>query len=280
MSLDRYNEIILAEARKHPVGLNISMACPACRDRKGLATDAPMAEKLYFVREGGAVAVHCFSASCSMSGYIPDNSSVGQFNKTPKTITPRKYIGKLTTLPVEQRRWLASYGLTEEQITTNRFRWCPERQYVHKPIINGLGAPVGEWLKYRGDDPNMPKNMVFKHLDYPMIDFPVGGKSHKLLQSTQVVVEDPISMLKVNQVTESCAILGTGLSTEMVFLLRGLTDRLILFFDADATQKALGYMNNKGHLMPIQVLPSQLGYDPKDLAPGELVNLLSQYKGT
>lgn len=273
---NKYEEIILAHARDAPIGMQSAMECPACRARKGVSADEHIASKLYFVREGGIVSYLCFSASCGIKGYIADTASVGMF-PSAKQFKPRKFLGKLTLPGKEALEYLRSYNIRNQQITANRFRWNPEGNYLYKPIFNAFSGQIGEWLKQIGEGDG-PKNLVFKEVDVPLVDFPVEDTPRPFLTDSLVVVEDPISMLRVSQLTPASALLGTHMSTEVAFMYRGLTDRLILMLDPDATAKAFTIMQNREHILPIKVAPAPAGYDPKDLNTTDLLELLRPFR--
>ena len=85
-----------------------------------------------------------------------------------------------------------------------------------------------------------------------------------------VVVEDIISATRLRQFGESCALLGTALSTEKVKAIRESNSRIILALDSDATTKAIKYKQEYS-LFFNEFKVVQLEKDPKDLSQTEIL---------
>lgn len=105
-----------------------------------------------------------------------------------------------STWPLEPRVWLYKSGLSNATIKANGFYWCERIKRVVLPVLNG--SKLVYW-QARGFDPDRPKYLN------PKIDKPV-YKSGPLGTGPIVLTEDILSAVKVGQIAEAWARLGTG----------------------------------------------------------------------
>lgn len=265
-----YEHIIRGVAEKAPIGQNTPMKCPYCMARK--RTD-DIAEKMYVVRELGTIKYTCFSASCGARGILADNTSAGRSN-SGAAFVPKRYTGVLGDLD-KAKSLISKYHISV--VTAEHQGWRESKDYLYMPVFNMHEAKIGECLKRISNDRTKPKNLTYKLQDYPLLHFPRYMGTKPLDDSAIVVVEDIISSIRVGTLQDSAALLGTNLSFEMMMLLRATGKaKLLIFLDADATDKAFHYQRKYGHLMDVRVLPSERGYDPKDLTKVELATRLKR----
>lgn len=268
--MNKYKELIKAEAIKVDVGINHAIKCPWCIERKGTED---IAAKLYIVRELGLIKYFCQSASCHVKGIIRDESSIGKAASGSK-FKAKRYYKPLLTLRGPALEFAEKYNITLEEANDNGWRYAYSENYLYIPIRNHYGGHIADYLKNLGEiNDTRPKNLLLKHADVPLIHWPYSTLTAKKTDKL-VAVEDPISSLIVGRSVDTVSILGTHLSAEAVMLLRGLKYKgLVLFLDYDAAGAAFKYKNKYNHWIPIEVMTPPKGYDPKDLSDAEIIKL-------
>ena len=242
-----------------PEGTTNSLTCPSCHG--GHNAD----RSLSITKEDGLVKWICYRAKCGFRGIRGDNLN----NVTTTTVNtyqaPVSYDRELFPLPDRMRDMLsARYYLSDDAL--DRFKWTGDALCFD--IKNDMGVVTGQWLK--GSD--------FKKR-YAVADamhWEWSSYTEHANADTCVLVEDPISALRVSQHCHAVALLGTNLSSEQANELADMFDRVVVMLDADAWDKATAMCMRYGILFDrMSYLTWVSERDPKDMQEDELIEVLS-----
>lgn len=259
------------EARSKEIGVTHRMRCPWCMERKG-TTD--IAENLIFVRELGTLKYYCHSASCGAKGILADDGSLGK-SGVGRKFSPKRHTKPLLSIKGPALKFVQRYGITEQEYSSNGWKLSPSDNYLYVPILNHMSYHIADYLKNLGEvNRDRPKNLIYKHSDVPLLHWPITKPS--ITDSGHVlVVEDPISSIITGRTIPTVSILGTSMRLEQMFFLKGLQIKgVLLMLDPDATGKAFKIKNQYQHILPIKVVVSPKGYDPKDLVQADIKQLV------
>lgn len=240
--------------------------CPCPRQKPGVFT---------VTREEDGLVYNCFSAGCSERGVCGSRSGE---RRPPPPPEPKTYGGELVLPPALLLDDLYTlYSLERHDIKRSGWRWAPHSERLYFPLYNMQHEQVGEQLKRWSPEPGRPKSETFKWSD-PL--YHVTSEFWRY-PGPVVLVEDPISALKVGKVAKCVALLGTHLSQAVVHELVTYTDvsGLICMLDPDTWEMpvnpALKIIDSYRCMFPEGVRAIRLSADPKAVSYDELEELLS-----
>ena len=247
-----------------PIGVQIRAVCPFCKQRKNSKE-----ETLTVLREEGVIKYMCFSASCNKRGYIGDVSSVGK-RGTSKEFTPKHWHGDVTALTEKAINYLQDRcGLYGEVLRVNRIKSTEVggEPYLHINIIDYNFKVIADYLKNIGViTKHTPKNFLYVKENRPLLYFPKGVDRYDPPPNKLLVVEDPLSSIKVKQVCPVAALLGTNMNeTDLLSIKNSGFKEVLLWLDTDATDKAYKIASDLRHILPITVIPNTSNVDPKEM---------------
>ena len=255
-----------------------AMVCPFCQDdweTEGRPSYWRPEKSFSVTREPAGYLYHCYRATCvrgNKGGLIADKPYI-KGHTAKKEFKPRFYDGPLVDIPEKvYANMVGRYGIDLGDIKRLGWRWAKNNSRLYVPITDARGYIIGEWLKTSKKE-HKPKTLLNRHNDVPMVYCPQldsPGTRSRLL-----VVEDPISAVKLSDIWYTCAALGTHISEDMVAQwIREEVKHIVLILDGDAVNKAMKYMKRYNGLINIsvQILPD--GKDPKDLSYEELEDRL------
>lgn len=268
-------------AERVPEGKNYAFECPFC-----MATHE---RKFYITREGGSIRYICLRASCGERGVLTsDGRQDTCVHKESLRTNPILVQTRQTnTLPTRRcLTWLyQAYGTTDRVLLENGLRCCHRTNSLVFPIYhyNTSGVegyyykqlpPELETEEYKGPLSNLrgrpTKCMLYWETDnFLGIYIPINSS----IAETMVVVEDPLSAIKVSQLHPTLALLGTNLKEDTAaFLHQNGVRKLIWMLDADATDKSLKFSRKYALMFDSKIVPMKK--DPKDTPIEELKCLL------
>jgi hypothetical protein len=217
--------------------------CPQCNGGNSQ-------EKSFSIRRESLIKIwyKCWRASCrlrgvidSVGGFVADSPWEQEADKRPDVeIQGRRYEGMLGPLTEDHKKFLAGkYGLDEKDLDEGEVRLADSGRFafhVHSPSY----AVRGLTLRTFETNSKFPK---WDH--YPVRNDLLWAGWYIRPEITHtfrpiVVVEDPISALKVSRHYLSCYLMGTDISPDKLSeILRIGRDRsVVIALDKDATAKA------------------------------------------
>lgn len=172
-----------------------------------------------------------------------------------------------STWPLEPRVWLYKSGLSNATIKAHGFYWCERIKRVVLPVING--SKLVYW-QARGFDPDRPKYLN------PKIDKPV-YKSGPYCAGPIVLTEDILSAVKVGQIAEAWARLGTGpLSDTLLIELASTGREIAVWLDPDeAGIKGRQRIGSQLRALGVSVRIIRAEQDPKYYSLDQIKELLA-----
>lgn len=167
-----------------------------------------------------------------------------------------------TNIPKEPYGWLKKYSLTNEEIVNNNLLWSSSAQMLIFPYYGdnneiifwqGRYFPARKPKVYTGGDNN--------HI--------VLLRCSNLYPSTVVVVEDPVSAIKVSRIADCHPLFGSNLSIHNATHLSRYYDNLILWLDQDKTKEMIKFAERYKFLFKnIKIISTEK--DPKENSDEEL----------
>ena len=225
---DRYSNI--AECiedilhRRQP-DTNIRYFCPVCGENEG---------KLELIYDTSITAVkgRCWRASCdtrvfrqlqgmewvrAVSRETLSNSKASKFYDTS---LPRDYIP--AQMPKSYYQWLQAHYITDEVIKDAGIGWSQERERLIFPSI--ADGVEGYCARSNTTKPKWVNKLTLQA--YPSLN--------RRMEGTLVLVEDPISALRIGEVCDAGCVAGTKPAKKVLdFLNVEWYDQVILWLDSD-----------------------------------------------
>lgn len=232
--------------------------CPACNG--GMNGDRALAVS----RREGKLLWICYRASCAFKG--SSNSSVGYTGTSP--VNTRGATGRWIAREAEQipervgELLLQRYSIGPGEISRGKLGWSDGRLVM--PVISSTGEPEG--CTMRSFDGAKPKSLA--HTEPDALAWYRNRSSGAL-----VIVEDQLSAIVASKYVNAVALLGTNLNQSRATEIRKARfSRVLLALDADAFDKAVGYVRKYRSYLPMELL--RLDKDIKDMKDEEVVTLL------
>ena len=259
--MSEHDEILLECADQQP-DVWVLHFCPFCR--------AEHENKLATKVTPEGIVYSCWRAKCGAKGFIRssmDASWVHSQTSAPK-FTPKPYYGLTGCIPHEVLETLEErYELTEDILVQNLVTYSPKYHELVLPVFDVGGQRTAVYTKKIEKPADGRKTFLFTERPGPYYHIPSIEFS-----DTLVVVEDPLSAMKLGAFTAAVALLGTSLNQEVALALRQRWSNLVIMLDNDATNKAYEMAKNWGALFHTRVVP--MIKDPKDTPAAELKELL------
>jgi hypothetical protein len=162
-------------------------------------------------------------------------------------------------IPIEPKRWLLSYGITNEEISKYNIAWDANKQVLI------LHYTQTYWQgRCFGDQPT-------KYLSKGIKPLTIFGNGN-----TIVCVEDILSAIKIARLEpEICAtpLLGSSMSLETTQSLSERFNKVLIWLDRDKAKDAIRISRNlkqRGVNSNVVISPK----DPKEYTKGELIEWL------
>lgn len=264
---DRKLESLLSEIPAHS---NMAgLICPYCNggDKK---------EKSFSVTRNEYLALYiCHRASCGVRGrrLIPNSIGGVITDAGVKYPDEPKYYKKATLdIPEDiEDLLLKKYHLTKADLFRADIKWAPDEKpsgRLYFPLRSYHGISWGCVLR------SMDKKANPKSLTYLFKDGQGRGAwwVNHLMDDCVVVVEDPISAIRLQKYVTSVALLGTNLSFATVDDIKGKMNNkhgtILIALDKDATAQAIKLAIQYNLILPITV--AMLDKDIKDMTDDEL----------
>jgi hypothetical protein len=227
-------------------------------------------KSLRIERKGdGTITAHCFR--CGESGsYNP-----GATRRVTTEVEPKKVsvynLGALEydpfEWPVKASAWLYKYGITNEEITSNKIAWSAVQRRVVLPITWN-SENTGYQLRHIYDDDTGPKYITVQQHKTPSM-------SIKGLNDGIVICEDILSTIKVSRVQRAMALLSTNIMSGHLADVVETYDKFWVWLDMDNSQVirgALKLMKTLELFGSVKLL--RTGSDPKTYNEMEIKRLL------
>lgn len=232
--------------------------CPACRG--GFHGDKALAVS----RRDGKLLWICYRASCGFKG--SSAPSVG-YTRT-KSVSTRGATGRWIARDAEQlpervaELLLQRYSIGPSEIVRGKLGWADGR--VVLPVMSATGEMDGSTL--RSLDGTKPKSL--SHTEPDALAWYRNRGSDML-----VIVEDQLSAIVASKYVNAVALLGTNLNQSRATEIRKARfSKVLLALDADAFDKAVGYVRKYRSYLPMELL--RLDKDIKDSTDEEVQQLL------
>jgi len=259
-------DIVALEGDQLRVGSSIYIDCPSC-GRK---------DKMGITRTNDGILFHCFSSHCGRSG-ISGGASYDHGNNEVQQ-KARRYVGHTNGLTDEDRAFfLERFGISPRKMPMEMLR-AGERYFF--PIRDFDGQQIGEVLRqpsWSGEPiaplagvPRAAKAVTYIERDKPKLAWyrDWDQPNDKLV----VIVEDPVSAMKIRQTTgyTGVALLGSsGGDQEFGSIADHSKNRTVLWLDPDMNSQAFQLAAKYGGIFNDLAVVLDVA-DPKDLTPAQI----------
>lgn len=234
--------------------------CPACNG--GINGDQALAVS----RRDGRLLWICYRASCNFKG--SSNSSVGYTGT--QSVSTRGATGRWIAREAEQlpegmaELLLQRYTIGAKEVARAKIGWHEGRATL--PVLTLAGELDG--CTMRSFDGAKPKSL--SHTEPDALAWYRNRGS-----DTLVIVEDQLSAIVASKYVNAVALLGTNLNQARATEIRKARfSRVLLALDADAFDKAVGYVRKYRSYLPMELL--RLDKDIKDSTDVEVQQLLKE----
>jgi hypothetical protein len=179
-----------------------------------------------------------------------------------------------TNIPKEPYGWLKKYSLTNEEIVNNNLLWSSSAQMLIFPYYGDMDKThenSNEIIFWQGRYFPTRKPKVYTGGDINHITILSStGSNHNNI----VVVEDPVSAIKVSRVVDCCPLFGSHLSMHKVTKLSRYYDNLILWLDQDKTKEMIKFAERYKFLFKnVKIVSTEK--DPKEYSTEEITNFIN-----
>lgn len=211
-----------------------SFECPFCERKRNRKI-------LNVKRRNNLIIYHCFSTSCKAHGmkrtYIdgisPDDMKKMLVKDKKSKKNRRFHLPDTFTfdIPGDYVDYLKKYDIGHDLILKYNIGYVPEHKYNDKVIFtNRLVIPTPSGFVARSEYEE-PKWMNFTDYNFRSINSPVSD--------TIVLVEDPLSCIRVGELIPCYCLLGTEMK-EIIFINLLKYKKVIIFLDDDKAGKKGG----------------------------------------
>lgn len=255
----RQDEVKLLAVGLPEGATSAGMVCPFCGG-------GHTAERSFSITRTPTVLMYkCHRNKCGASGVIGSLTTQdwSKGKRAVKKFKPRVFSAETHPLTAGQYLFFANkFSLQKSTLDKNHVKYCAERASFIFPIYDIYGRQVG--VVDRSWAGRVPKARTYWFNDVIKLFFPIQGE---LFHENVVLVEDVVSALKVEQVTNTgvAALLGTHISNESLGYLAELTHSITIALDPDALQKAIS-LRERAKLLFSDIKIVNLSQDPKDTA--------------
>lgn len=242
-------------------GVTEGFVCPFC--------NADHEKSFYITRDATLIKFYFHRASCGAKGILNDNYYVVSREVNKKQFEPKSLYKETEGLSEDLIAYFSNkYDISRELLSKNGVYYVPANNAFGLPIFDTISSsPMGNYLKrlpseFRTQqfDHELPRKAMLYWDKPPTGCYIPNGCS---FGDSLVLVEDPLSAMKVSQIMPCASLLGVHLSQELAVKLRQYGVRqLIWMLDPDAQNKAIGQAETYAFLFGNKVIG--LDKDPKD----------------
>lgn len=240
---------------------NPNVDCPFCKSGEA---------SFSMTRTPAGIVYNCFRAKCGAKGFVSlmPHSMLDVHHASTKKFEPKEFKYPLRNFSDEElSEHFGKYELSKYLLVENGFRYDYCNGRVHMPIRSYESAEIGAVAKML---PNSvwtgPKAVAYWTKDYPKVHF---ADIQVRVPEWCAVVEDIISSVKVSQIIECAALLGTHMSADVALEIRKHFRNLLVMLDPGAEDKATKIIHSyKLYFDTIKIV--LLEKDPKDTPYEEL----------
>lgn len=174
-------------------------------------------------------------------------------------------IDTTTIIPNEALTWLKQYDITIEEIYLNKLLWSSSNEMLIFPKYED-----GRLIFWQGRYFPKRKKKNFT-CGYP--------NNHLAIHATKkpfdflVLVEDPVSEIKVARVADTLCLFGSALNIKRVARIAKLYRRIIIWLDFDKAKEAMGFCNSFRSIINTSMVLT--GKDPKEYSTEEIKRILN-----
>lgn len=178
-----------------------------------------------------------------------------------------------TQFSEEAVRWLAKFHLSIPDAIRHGVVYSPSMQQ----LIYQMGS-VWQARNFNPERLKKSKNFTSGNVNecrhiYGHIDDRGDDSSVQLSPQTLVIVEDPVSAMRIAPLRPSMPLLGSHLATSRLIALTGLYDSIWFWLDSDKLKEARA-MAERARLIDIHVKVIYTDLDPKCYTHTELMEIL------
>jgi hypothetical protein len=255
-------------------GNSLRVVCPSCKAEH---------EQSFMIRKSdlGDLTGYCFRATCPIHGKVVGDKSVHTYEAQTSKFKPRVYEGQKQLAPMHLRMFLwRKYNIGLNKAVAEGVAYNEAQRRMVWPCYDKDFESFGHMTKAMPQaSKDYPKWVTYFDRETVKLHYPRANIWNEYKGNTIVAVEDIISAVRIAQVCDSVALLGTHLTMDMVNELASKYDKLVIALDDDATKLAYNMKKKYGlfFLEGIDVAPMK--QDPKDIVTDvELHNKLGVVK--
>jgi hypothetical protein len=190
-------------------------------------------------------------------------------DKLPEQHLSLQKIASISTqipLPHKAIKWLKKYGLTDKEISENKFSWDGLSRLVYP--VQGLGGICA--YERRDISGNSPKTIL---------QGTKAGSFHLIIPEKEefkgvIAVEDIISAIKVGRLAKTLCLFGSHCSTIQYHEVSLATDLLILWLDHDKFKESVK-ITHKAQSFGLQTRVIKTDLDPKMYSTFEIRKIIN-----
>jgi hypothetical protein len=240
---------------------------------------------------------HTYCWSCNKATYDNSNRNleeVAALLQTKPAVRDNSLPEDFTyTIPKEPYGWLKQYSLTNEEIINNKLGWSASRQLLIFPYYGEIddnnaqtvgttnkqdkeGTKEATILFWQGRyfPQRKPKSFSCGNINDNIIINRCSGSSLVNSRGCLVVVEDPVSAIKVSRVADTLPLFGSHLSLQKAIRISKFYEHVVLWLDNDKTKDMINMQQRYKYLFKkIDIISTE--NDPKLYNTQEIKELLN-----
>jgi hypothetical protein len=246
---------------------------------------------------------HTYCWSCNKATYDNSNRNleeVAALLQTKPAVRDNSLPEDFTyTIPKEPYGWLKQYSLTNEEIINNKLGWSASRQLLIFPYykcnenygdINDNDAQTSGTTDEQDKDgtkettilfwqgryfpQRKPKSYSCGNINDNIIINSYTGNIVDAFRDCLVVVEDPVSAIKVSRVVDTLPLFGSHLSLQKAIRISKFYEHVVLWLDNDKTKDMINMQQRYKYLFKkVSVISTEL--DPKEYNTEKIKELLN-----
>lgn len=268
--MKKIKEQIKLEYMDLHIGENRMGVCPFC--------NASHETSFSVSRIDEGLLYNCFRVKCKSKGFIP-SISLPYDERVPKPPKEKEFNYEVINLTERQYKFFKlKYELSKEDIDIAGIKYIPSTERFYIPVFDEYYYTVG--INTKLISTGSPKHIIYWKNPKHSLYFPKNYANKMVRCDEMFLVEDQLSAIKLSNVAQCCASLGTSISFKEVDALKRIgIKRLVVFYDPDAKEKMLSIVKKYNLYFRDGVHVVFNDKDPKDTSYNKLAKIINDTRG-